>query len=360
MSSVESVNVGVLRAMEATTGVSGIDKRPTSGAVWVASPAPGTSGVAGDPIGDPEHHGGLDRAVYAYAREDLDAWRPTLGDLRAGAFGENLTTRGLEVTHARIGERWRVGADLVLEVAVPRIPCRTFAAWLEVQGWVKTFTRTAVPGAYLRVVSEGAVQAGDPVVVEHRPDHDVTIGLTFRAMTSSRTSSPACSASTRSPTRSASSPGAAPGSPCGPSAERTGHRQRSHSLGVHAGGAPHHDVYGGPVDRDRRPTHEGRPLPRPTDDLEDQGLAFDLGTLGRRRMLRVLGLGAVAVGVAACGGTPSAAAPTTAPGEIPDERRAPTPATGRTARTCSRRAASSAATSARASAGPPAWPRASP
>jgi MOSC domain-containing protein YiiM len=54
--------------------------------------------VAGDPIGDPEHHGGLDRAVYAYAREDLDTWRPTLGDLRAGAFGENLTTRGLEVT----------------------------------------------------------------------------------------------------------------------------------------------------------------------------------------------------------------------------------------------------------------------
>jgi len=134
-------------------------------------------------IGDPEHHGGLDRAVYAYAREDLDAWRPTLGDLRAGAFGENLTTCGLEVTGARIGERWRVGADLVVEVAVPRIPCRTFAAWLEVQGWVKTFTRTAVPGAYLRVVRDGAVRAGDPVVVEHRPDHDVTIGLTFRAMT---------------------------------------------------------------------------------------------------------------------------------------------------------------------------------
>ena len=76
-----------------------------------------------------------------------------------------------------------MGADLVLEVAVPRIPCRTFAAWLEVQGWVKTFTRTAVPGAYLRVVWDGAVRAGDPIVVEHRPDHDVTIGLAFRAMT---------------------------------------------------------------------------------------------------------------------------------------------------------------------------------
>ena len=220
MSSVESVNIGVLRAMEATTGVSGIDKQPTAGAVRVAAPAEGTSGVAGDPIGDPEHHGGLDRAVYAYAQEDLDAWRSTLGDLRAGAFGENLTMRGLEVTDARIGERWRVGADLVLEVAVPRIPCRTFAAWLEVQGWVRAFTRAAVPGAYLRVVQEGAVRAGDAVVVEHRPDHEVTIGLTFRAMTLEPDLLPACSASTRSPTRSASSPGAAPGSRPGPSTER--------------------------------------------------------------------------------------------------------------------------------------------
>ena len=82
------------------------------------------------------------------------------------------------------------------------------------------------------------------------------------------------------------------------------------------------------MDRDRRPTHEGRPLPRPADDLADQGLAFDLGTLGRRRMLRVLGLGAVAVGVAACGGTPSPAAPTTAPGENPDETAGPYPGDG--------------------------------
>ena len=183
MSSVESVNVGVLRAMEATTGVSGIDKRPTSGAVWVGAPAPGTSGVAGDPIGDSEHNGGLDLAVYAVAREDLDAWRPTLGDLRAGAFGENLTTRAWRSPTPASGSAGAWAPTLVLEVAVPRIPCRTFAAWLEVQGWVKTFTRTAVPGAYLRVVRDGAVRAGDPIVVEHRPDHDVTIGLAFRAMT---------------------------------------------------------------------------------------------------------------------------------------------------------------------------------
>jgi MOSC domain-containing protein YiiM len=178
---IESVNVGVERAILAKTGRSGIDKRPVADPVPVGVPAPGCSGLAGDPISDVEHHGGPDQAVYAYAREDLDTWEPLLGPLRAGTFGENLTTRGLDVTGARIGERWYVGDALVLAVTVPRIPCRTFAAWLERAGWVKEFTTAGVPGAYLRVVTPGAVRAGDGVVVE-RPDHDVTIGLVFRAL----------------------------------------------------------------------------------------------------------------------------------------------------------------------------------
>ncbi|MFC5140998.1 intradiol ring-cleavage dioxygenase [Actinomycetospora rhizophila] len=71
---------------------------------------------------------------------------------------------------------------------------------------------------------------------------------------------------------------------------------------------------------------DDRPLPRPGEDLEDQGLGFDLGTLGRRRALRVLGLGAVALGVAACGGPPAPAA--TSPGEIPEETAGPFPGDG--------------------------------
>jgi len=98
-------------------------------------------------------------------------------------FGENLTTAGVPVTAALIGERWRIGADVVLEVSRPRIPCRTFAAWLGYRDWIKQFTRRATPGAYLRVVVPGEIRAGDPVVVIDRPDHDVTIGVTFRALT---------------------------------------------------------------------------------------------------------------------------------------------------------------------------------
>ncbi|MDL5158202.1 MOSC domain-containing protein [Actinomycetospora termitidis] len=181
MGVIVSVNVGVERPILAKTGRSGIDKRPVDGPVAVGVPGTGDSGLAGDTISDVEHHGGPDQAVYAYAREDLDAWGPTLGPLHDGVFGENLTTRGLDVTGARIGERWRIGDGVVLQVTVPRIPCRTFAAWLDRNGWVKEFTAAAVPGAYLRVVEPGEVRAGDPVAVE-RPDHDVTVGLAFRAV----------------------------------------------------------------------------------------------------------------------------------------------------------------------------------
>ena len=128
MAVVESVNVGVARAIRAESGFSGIDKIPTTDSVAVSAPGPkgsGTGGLAGDVIGDTQHHGGDDQAVYAYAREDLDWWQAELSHpLRSGMFGENLTTIGLDVTGPRIGERWRIGNELVLQVTAPRIPCR--------------------------------------------------------------------------------------------------------------------------------------------------------------------------------------------------------------------------------------------
>ncbi|WP_326826413.1 MOSC domain-containing protein [Streptosporangium sp. NBC_01756] len=170
-----------------STDVTGIDKRPVGGSVAVAAPGPrGTagSGVAGDTVGDLRHHGGDHQAVYAFAREDLTAWEKELGrELSNGVFGENLTTSGLDVNGASIGERWRIGASLVLEVTSPRIPCRTFAGWLAEKGWVKRFTQAARPGAYLRVIEPGEIKAGDDIEVVSRPEHGVTVELFFRALT---------------------------------------------------------------------------------------------------------------------------------------------------------------------------------
>ncbi|WP_042405242.1 MOSC domain-containing protein [Streptacidiphilus carbonis] len=165
----------------------GIDKRPVDGPVAVTAPGPkgtGAVGLAGDRVYDVKHHGGDDQAVYAYAREDLDSWEAELDrDLPGGAFGENLTTLGVDVNGALIGERWRIGPRLVLEVSCPRIPCQTFQGWLEREGWIKRFTQAAVPGAYLRVIEPGEIRAGDRVEIQQRPDHDVSIALSFRAMT---------------------------------------------------------------------------------------------------------------------------------------------------------------------------------
>ena len=181
----------------------GIDKTSTAEAVLVRAPGPMReglgSGLVGDTIGNQKLHGGDDQAVYAYAREDLDEWEGRLSrPLANGMFGENLTTAGIDVTGARIGERWRVGtAGLLLEVSAPRTPCRTFAAFLDIRGWIKTFTDAGKPGAYLRVISPGTVQAGDAIDIEHRPDHDVTINWS----TAPRCRIPACCPSCWPPTR---------------------------------------------------------------------------------------------------------------------------------------------------------------
>ncbi|MFE8972517.1 MOSC domain-containing protein [Streptomyces cyaneofuscatus] len=190
-----SVNVGrptPLPSAGGPGGLSGIDKRPFEGSVRVSDPGPkgtGGSGLVGDAVCDLRHHGGSDQAVYAFAREELDAWERQLGgrELANGSFGENLTTLGVDVSGALIGERWRVGAELLLEVTSGRIPCRTFADHVKEEKWVRRFTQEAGTGAYLRVIEPGTIRAGDPVEIVHRPDHEITAALQFRAVTTERT-----------------------------------------------------------------------------------------------------------------------------------------------------------------------------
>ncbi|WP_330293689.1 MOSC domain-containing protein [Streptomyces sp. NBC_00576] len=191
-----SVNVGRAQSVPYTDHPQGtaIDKQPVDGPVRVSAPGPkgmGGSGLAGDAVCSKEHHGGDEQAVYAVAREDLDEWERELGrPLRDGMFGENVTTRGLDVSGALIGERWRIGSEVILEVTSGRIPCMTFQGHLGEKRWVKRFTQRGAPGAYLRVIEPGEIRAGDPVDIVHRPEHDVTVALYFRALTTDRTLMP--------------------------------------------------------------------------------------------------------------------------------------------------------------------------
>lgn len=157
-----------LRPDAGSVGVTAIDKVAVDGAVRV-----GPYGVYADVQADRKHHGGLDKALYAYAEEDARFWATELGrELPPGWFGENLRVEGIDVNTARIGERWRIGDRLEVEVTMPRTPCQTFARWVggpDERGWVKRFSHERRLGPYLRVVRAGRVRAGDEITVIDAP-----------------------------------------------------------------------------------------------------------------------------------------------------------------------------------------------
>ena len=183
-----SINVGtpVQADWAGDLGWTSIDKHQLEGPVAVHA-----LGIEGDEIADKKHHGGTYQAVYAFAREDIDAWVERLGlEIRDGQFGENLTTSGIDVNEALIGEQWRIGTT-VFQVADVRIPSNVFKNWMGLAGyddtaWVKRFTIEARPGPYLQVVQPGEITAGDAIEVVHKPDHDVSVTTMFRAFTTER------------------------------------------------------------------------------------------------------------------------------------------------------------------------------
>lgn len=162
-------------------GVTAIDKRPVSDARQVT-----TAGVAGDQRADKPNHGMAEQAVYAYALEDYQWWEAELGlDISAGKFGENLTTTGIDVTNAVIGQTWRIGTTL-LQVTGPRIPCGTFARWMDVDKWVKRFMAEGMPGAYFQVLEAGSITAGDEIEIVATPDHSVTVSDVYQLVAGDR------------------------------------------------------------------------------------------------------------------------------------------------------------------------------
>ena len=168
-----SVNVGRPQQLSVRRGrplMSAIVKAPVSGSVRVAG-----VNLEGDDQADRRVHGGPDKAVYAYASEDTSFWAGELSrELGPAAFGENLTTEGIDVSGAVVGERWRIG-DVELEVCQPRLPCAKLALRMGEPQMVKRFARARRPGAYLRILTEGSLAACDVVEVLSRPSHGVTV-----------------------------------------------------------------------------------------------------------------------------------------------------------------------------------------
>ena len=183
MARILSVNVGRPRGVRAggRSVSTAIWKHPVEGSVAVRG-----VNLEGDDQADRTTHGGVDKAVYAYAIEDTGAWERELGrELGQAPFGENLTTEGLDVSGALVGERWCIGTA-VLEVAQPRLPCFKLGLRLGDPSFPQLFVRARRPGAYLRIVQEGTLRAGDTIEVADRPAHGVSVRLVSDAIVGDR------------------------------------------------------------------------------------------------------------------------------------------------------------------------------
>lgn len=160
-------------------GVTAIDKRAVPGSVKVSK-----IGLYADIQADRIHHGGYDQALYVYSTEEATRWAQELGrEIPAGFFGENLRVAKIATSDAIVGERWRIGKHVEVEVTLPRVPCSTFSRHLEIEDWVARFTERADIGCYLKVIRVGKVSAGDEIKVISRPAHGVSIRQVFTGPT---------------------------------------------------------------------------------------------------------------------------------------------------------------------------------
>ncbi len=170
---VQSVNVGVPRTVR-------WHDRDVTTAIWKA-PVTGPRkvrgvNVDGDDQADRRVHGGETKALYAYGLEDYRWWSDVLGrDLGPGAFGDNLTTTGIDPAAAVVGERWAIGT-VTVRVTEPRIPCFKLGIRMGDAGFVERFADAGRPGTYLAIEHEGEIAAGDDIVFLDRPAAGITVG----------------------------------------------------------------------------------------------------------------------------------------------------------------------------------------
>ena len=180
---VVSVNVGIPREFEykGRTAKSAIWKTPVTDRIAAVG-----INLQGDDQADRKAHGGYDKAVYAYAHEDMLWWGQQLGrTLEYGEFGENLTTEGMEVNDVLVGERWEIGT-VILEVSEPRIPCWRLGVRMKDKTFPRKFTEAMRPGPYLRIIREGDIGVGDEINVVEKPSHNLSVRDVFRIYTKDR------------------------------------------------------------------------------------------------------------------------------------------------------------------------------
>ena len=168
-----SVNVGLPREVEwkHRRVLTAIFKDPVQGIIPLRS-----LNLDGDRQADLTVHGGPDKAVYGYPVEHYEYWRAQLPQMPAtlGAFGENLTTRGVLEKDFNIGDQVRIGTAL-LQVSQPRMPCYKLQVRFDRDDMPKRFALSLRSGFYFSVIEEGEVKAGDAIEIVQRDEHGVSV-----------------------------------------------------------------------------------------------------------------------------------------------------------------------------------------
>ena len=163
-----SVNIGLPQTIEwdGKPYETGIVKTAKDGRLAI-----NTLNLEGDGQSDLSAHGGRDKAVYCYASEYYLFWGESLPDVEFpwGAFGENLTTKGLVEEDVYVGDRLKIGTA-EFEVTEPRFPCSKLNAVFRRNDILKLFWKSARFGWYMAVLKEGDVGAGDQIELMSRGD----------------------------------------------------------------------------------------------------------------------------------------------------------------------------------------------
>ncbi|MFD5572589.1 MOSC domain-containing protein [Streptomyces cadmiisoli] len=176
MATLLSVNVGIPKdvSWQGRTVHTGAWKAPVQGPRMVRR-----LNVDGDGQGDLAGHGGEIRAVLVYQLDSYRYWRAQLGrdDLAFGMFGENFTVDGLPDDDVCIGDRYRIG-EAEFEVTQPRVTCYRVGLRLGEPTMASLLVAHHRPGFYLRVITEGHVQAGDEITLTGKGPHRLSVADT--------------------------------------------------------------------------------------------------------------------------------------------------------------------------------------
>ena len=167
---VKALLTGKVRAYTRPGSRSGIDKQPVAGPLQI-----GLLGLTGDEQGDLRVHGGIDKAVHHYPFDHYATWQLDLGALplleTAGAFGENISTTGIDETTVCLGDRFHLGTA-VLEVSQGRQPCWKLNDRFGIPDIARRVQDSGRSGWYYRVLQPGHAQAGDHLACIERPHPD--------------------------------------------------------------------------------------------------------------------------------------------------------------------------------------------